>query len=234
MSQMETGYQQFCPVAMASDILGPRWTLLIVRNLMLGLTRFNDFRRSLPRMSPTLLSRRLRELEEAGVVARRPSPTDAGVAEYHLTAAGQELGPVLVAIGAWGHRWAESKPQLDKLDAQLLMWDMRRSIRVDRLPLRRTVVQVIYPERPAGERDWWLLMEPGAGTDLCGIDPGYDVDLYVTTDLRTMTAVWMGIEPLASALAAERLVLTGDRGLAARFAEWIGLSVFAGIEKAVA
>ncbi len=132
-------YQQFCPVAMAAEILGSRWTLNVIRELIGGSTRFNDLRRGLPQMSPALLSKRLKELEAQGIVQRVPSKREPDVMEYHLTPAGQELGPIVEAIGVWGHRWTETKPQLDNLDVGLLMWDMRRSLKVGELPLRRVV-----------------------------------------------------------------------------------------------
>lgn len=230
----ENSYQQFCPVAMAGEILGSRWTLLVLRELVSGTTRFNDLRRGVPRMSPALLSKRLKELEAAGMVRRVASPQGQGVVEYHLTPSGYELKPIIEAIGVWGHRWVESRPQLEKLDAGLLMWDMRRRLRIDELPPRRTVIQFIFPERPDGERAWWIVVDPRSGPDLCAVDPGFDVDLYVSTDLRTMTAVWMGIEPMSRPIADNRLTLVGDARLKQRMATWLGLSSFAGVQKQVA
>lgn len=230
----EVSYQQFCPVAMAGEILGARWTLLLLREMIAGSTRFNDMRRGVPRMSPALLSKRLKELEEAGVVQRVASRREPGILEYHLTPAGRELRPIIEAIGVWGHRWTETRPQLEKLDASLLMWDIRRRIRVDELPTRRNVIQFIYPERPDAERNWWIVVDPHDGPDLCAIEPGFDVDLYVRTDLRTMTAIWMGMEPLSRALSDNRLALIGDAGLQKQIANWLGLSAFAKVEKQVA
>jgi len=229
----EISYRQFCPVAMAGEVLGTRWTLLLLRELVCGTTRFNDLRRGVPRMSPALLSKRLKELEAAGIVERMASPQDPSVLEYHLTPAGREFKPIIDAIGVWGHRWTETRPQLEKLDAGLLMWDMRRRLKVDELPRRRNVIQFIYPERPDGERTWWIVVDPHTGPDLCATDPGFDVDLYVRTDLRTMTAIWMGIEPMSRSISDNRLTLIGDAGLQKRMATWLGLSSFAGVKKQV-
>ena len=220
-------YKQFCPVAMAAEILCPRWTIVLLRELVAGSTRFNDFRRGIPRMSPALLSQRLKELEAAQIIRRTPSPTEPGVFEYHLTASGRELEPLVEAFGIWGQRWVETKPSLQNLDVSLLMWDMRRSLDPTPMPKRRSVIQFQYPELPAKERSWWLLVEPNAGVDLCSIDPGFDVDLYVSTDLRTMTAIWMGWDSVRNALSAQRMILTGDRKLAADMQTWLGLSRFA-------
>jgi DNA-binding HxlR family transcriptional regulator len=220
-------YKQFCPVAMAAEILCTRWTVVLLRELIAGSTRFNDLRRGTPRMSPALLSQRLKELEAANVIRRTPSSTEPGVFEYHLTTAGRELEPLVQAFGVWGQRWVESELSLQHLDAPLLMWDMRRNLDPNPMPKRRSVIQFQYPELPAGQRSWWLLVEPNGGVDLCSIDPGFDVDLYVSTNLRTMTAIWMGLDTVRAALASERLLLTGDRQLATDMQSWLGLSPFA-------
>ena len=229
----EGSYRQFCPVAMASEILGARWTMNLVRELVAGSTRFNELRRGLPRMSPALLSKRLKDLEEHGIVSRAPTARDPEVMEYRLTTSGQELAPIIEAIGVWGHRWTHTHPQLENLDAGLLMWDLRRNLRVDALPPRRKVIQFIYPEQSERDRNWWIVVDPEQGPDLCSVEPGFDVDLYVCVDLRTMTAVWMGIESAEKAIDEERLVLTGDKALQRTLLDWIGLSIFAGVEKQV-
>ena len=224
-------YKQFCPVAMAAEVLCTRWTVVLLRELMAGSTRFNDLRRGVPRMSPALLSQRLKELETAGIVCRQPLPTEPGVFEYRLTAAGHELEPVVEAFGIWGQRWIASELSLQHLDVSLLMWDMRRNLDPTPMPNRRCVIQFLYPELPPGKRSWWLLVGPDTGVDLCSVEPGFDVDLYVSTDLRTMTAIWMGLDNVRSAQRSERLMLTGDRRLAAHMQEWLGLSHFAKEQK---
>jgi DNA-binding HxlR family transcriptional regulator len=218
-------YKQFCPVAMASEILCTRWTIVLIRELIAGSTRFNDLRRGVPRMSPALLSQRLKELESDGIIER--TPTESGLFEYRLTAAGRELKPLIEAFGIWGQRWIEAELSLQHLDVSLLMWDMRRNLDPTPMPKRRCVIQVLYPELPPAQRSWWLLVEPDIGVDLCSVDPGFDVDLYVATDLRTMTAIWMGYENVRKALSAGRMMLTGDRKLAADMQAWLGLRPFA-------
>ena len=220
-------YKQFCPVAMAAEILCTRWTIVLLRELVAGSRRFNDLRRGVPRMSPALLSQRLKELESAKVICRTPSPTEPGVFEYQLTEAGRELEPLVQAFGVWGQRWVDSELSLQNLDAPLLMWDMRRNLDPDPMPKRRSVVQFQYRELQPAHRSWWLLVDPDTGVDLCSIDPGFDVDLYVSTDLRTMTAIWMGLDTVRNALRAERMILTGDRLLASNMEAWLGLSPFA-------
>jgi DNA-binding HxlR family transcriptional regulator len=220
-------YKQFCPVAMAAEVLCTRWTVVVLRELVAGSTRFNDLRRGVPRMSPALLSQRLKDLEVAGVIRRVASKTETGVFEYHLTPAGRALEPIVEAFGVWGQRWIEKDLSLQNLDVQLLMWDMRRGLDVSPMPKRRSVIQFRYPELPPAQRSWWLLVEPKAEVDLCSVDPGFEVDLFVSADLRTMTAIWMGHDTVRSAVSAKRMVLTGDRGLAADMQTWLGLSPFA-------
>lgn len=225
------GYRQFCPVAMAAEILCARWTVLVLREMIAGSTRFNELRRGLPRMSPALLSQRLKELEAAGVIQRTPAPDEPNVFEYRLTQSGRELEPVVMAFGVWGQRWVSSELSLQHLDAQLLMWDMRRNLNPRPLPQRRSVIQVIYPEQPSALRSWWLVIEADGAVDLCSIDPGFELDLELSTDLRTMTAIWMGLESVRSALESGRISVAGDRKLAASMQTWLGLSPFAKEQK---
>ena len=223
-------YKQFCPVAMAAEILCTRWTVVLLRELIAGSTRFNELRRGVPRMSPALLSRRLKELEAAGIVTHR-SGSEHGVLEYQLTAAGRELGPIVEAFGVWGQRRIESHLSLQHLDVQLLMWDMRRNLNTTPMPKKRSVVQFTYPELPATQRSWWLIVDPTESVDLCSIDPGFDVDLYVSVDLRTMTAIWMGLDTVRAAIVGRRMLLTGSRQLAMAMQTWLGLSPFAKEQK---
>ena len=225
-------YKQFCPVAMAAEILCTRWTVVVLREFMAGATRFNDLRRGVPRMSPALLSRRLKELEAAGVLARRKIASEPGVSEYQLTTAGRELKPLIEAFGVWGQRWVDKELSLTHLDVSLLMWDMRRNLNPSPMPGRRVVILIKYPALPAATRAWWLVVEPETGVDLCSVNPGFEVDLYVSTDLKTMTAIWMGLDSVPAAVASGRLLLTGDRRIASDMQKWLGLSRFATTRKA--
>src|SRR3954451_5366820 len=220
-------YQQFCPVAMAAEILCTRWTIVVLREMFAGSTRFNELRRGVPRMSPALLSRRLKELEAAGIVARAASAADQALFEYHLTESGRELGPIVEAFGIWGQRRIEADLSLQHLDVQLLMWDMRRNLNTTPMPASRSVVEFVYPELPAAQRRWWLIVDPETGVDLCSVDPGFEVDLYVSVDLRTMTSIWMGLDTVRTAVANRRMILTGHRQLATAMQTWLGLSPFA-------
>jgi len=217
-------YGQFCPVSMASEIVCSRWTTLVVRELLCGTTRFNDLRRGVPRMSPALLSKRLKELERAGVVQTRRN--ESGVVEYHLTEAGEDLRPLILGLGFWGQRWVESQLSLKNLDPSLLMWDMRRNLNPKPLPPKRCTIQFQYPELPPAKQCWWLVVDGGT-VDLCGFDPGFEVDLLVTSSLRSMTAIWMGLTVVRKEIEAGHLELDGDPAIARAMQQWLGLSPFA-------
>ena len=223
----EVDYGQFCPVAMAAEVLCTRWTMLVVRELICGSKRFNDLRRGVPRMSPALLSRRLKELEQAGIIRRVASPKETGLFEYHLTRSGRDLQAVVEAMGLWGHHWVETSAVLQKLDPGLLMWDMRRRIDPAPMPRRRCVIQFLYSDLPAARRGHWLIVTPGEEVEVCSVDPGFETDLYVATDVRTMTSVWMGLMPFAGALRDKKIVLTGDKALAGTMQKWLNFSAFA-------
>jgi len=222
----QTTYGQFCPVAMAAEILCTRWTVVLLRELIAGSTRFNDLRRGLPRMSPALLSQRLKELEAAGIIHRLPSARDSGAFDYRLTEAGKELEPLVEAFGLWGQRWVDSELSLQRLDVQLLMWDMRRNLVLEPLPPRRCTIQFQYPELPANRKNFWLVIDAGT-VDLCGFDPGYEVDLLIRSALRTMTAVWMGIAKVRQEIEAGNIEIDGDRAIGDAIQDWLGLSPFA-------
>jgi DNA-binding HxlR family transcriptional regulator len=221
---MAESYGQFCPVAMAAEIFCTRWTPLILRELVAGSTRFNDLKRGVPRISPTLLSKRLKQLEEAGVVERVKSADEAS--EYRLTPAGNDLKTVVLDLGFWGQRWIEAQSSLKNLDPSLLMWDMRRNLDPTPMPQPRAVIQIVYPELKRGARSWWLVIANGE-TDLCKVDPGFEVDLYISTDLRTMTAIWMGLTSVRSEVDAGHMHLTGNEKLKNAIQQWLGLSPFA-------
>lgn len=228
----ESTYGQFCPVAQASEVVAERWTPLVLRELLCGSRRFNEVHRGVPRMSPSLLSKRLRGLRRAGLVER--CELDDGGTGYRLTPAGEALRPVVEALGTWGKRWLRPGVRRDDLDASLLMWDLRRRVRGDALPDHRVVVHFRFRGAEKGKRRWWLVLEPGEQPDLCLHDPGYGVNLTVDADLATFTEVWLGDLPLAEALDRDdgsAVELTGPTHLRRAFPSWLRLSLFAGVER---
>lgn len=223
---MGASYYQFCPVAKAMELLDERWTLLIVRELLSGSERFNEVRRGVPRMSPTLLSKRLNQLLRAGVVDKRVDGNDV---RYVLTPAGEELRPVVDALAVWGLRWIGELGDRD-LDPKLLMWDMRRNIDRDALPDGRTVVQFSFPDVPAGNRHWWLVLTPG-GADVCDADPGFEVSVTVTAGLRQLIRFWRGELSWADALRSGAVELQGPEPLRRAVPTWFTLMPFAAVPR---
>ena len=217
-----SGYGQFCPVAKAAEVVTTRWTPLVLRELILGSTRFNEIHRGVPTMSRALLSQRLKELEQVGVIAR-VLPEGRKSAEYHLTKMGQELKPIIVALGVWGQRWVESAVASNDWDAGALMWDVRRRIDVSALPETRTVIHFDYEDAPKELSAWWVVVDNGE-VDLCQSDPGFDVDLFVVSDVRTMARVWIGKQSLTGAIDDEAIFVTGDRQLRTSITSWLLLA----------
>jgi DNA-binding HxlR family transcriptional regulator len=220
------GYGQFCPVAKGAEVFAERWTPLVLRELLCGSTHFSDLHRGVPLMSRTLLSLRLKQLEEIGVVKRAPS---ARGSQYHLTEAGREFAPIVHQLGEWGQRWFHTKFGKDELDVTLLMWDMRRNVKPTAFPSERVCVQFHFSDQPMLKRKWWLVSDRG-DVDLCATDPGFEVSLYVTTDMRTMCRVWLGDLALGTAVDAGGILIDGPRVLQQGFGRWLGLSGFATIK----
>jgi DNA-binding HxlR family transcriptional regulator len=222
------GYAQFCPIAKATEVIGRRWTLLILRELLCGSHQFNDIHRGVPKMSRSLLAKRLGELEAEGLVERRV--TSGEHPEYHLTDSGEALRPIVVELGNWGKRWVGQGVSERDLDARLLMWDVQRRIERDRLPERRVVVCFRFPDAPEKQKDFWLVLERDQ-VDLCLKDPGYEEDLYVTSDVESFTKIWLGDTHFDRALHNGDVSLSGPSRLRTQFPRWLGLSMFAGIRR---
>lgn len=226
---MRGDYGQFCPVALASEVLAERWTLLIVRELLAGGRRFNDLKRGVPRLSPTLLKQRLQTLEHAGVIERRPSTGSRGL-DYCLTEAGLALKPVVTSIGEWGQRWARDiRPQ--DLDAGWLIWTMHRRLNTAAMPPGRTVIEIEFVDGPARQRRFWLVHSAGT-VDVCLKDPGYDSTVRVCTRVRALAEVWRGIRSLKDELRAGSIQVEGASADRRAFPDWLLLSVYAPIKRA--
>jgi len=222
-------YGQFCPVAKALELLGEKWSLLIIRELHMGATRFNELQRGLTLISPTVLTKRLKELSDAELVLRKKIPDQRGY-EYFLTQAGTETLPILTTIGEWGMRWARGDLRDTDLDVELLMLYLQRSIKTECLPGENAVIQFKFTDLEKLNY-WWLLVK-GCNVDICLENPGKEVDVYFTTDLRTMINCWMGDETYKAAIAAKRLSLVGPSALTRNIQHWISDSIFAGIPPA--
>lgn len=232
-----------CPTVVIVNSVPWRWQprfsgrggiILLLRELLAGSTRFNDLRRGVPRMSPALLSKRLKDLETAGILTRCKTSGGPDFFEYQLMDAGKDLRKVVEAVGIWGQRWIETKASLENLDPELLMWDMRRNIDPKPMPRRRTTIQIIFKDLAKSRQKWWLIVQPDREVDLCSVDPGFEVDLYLSTDLRTMTEIWMGYTTITRAKEQGKLFISGNRQLETTMRSWLSLSPFAKVDKLVA
>ena len=224
-----TKYGQFCPVAKAAEVFAERWTPLIVRELVCGSHRFNELESGLPNISRSLLTQRLRSLEQVGVIERRPTE-DGRTWGYHLTEAGVELGSIVVALGEWGQRWVNHEIGPSDLDLDLVMWDLHRRLNWDNLPSSRRVV-VRFDFSGAQSRTYWLVLEHGEAS-VCRGDPGFEVDLYVTADTAAFHRVWIGHLQLADAVREGLIRIDGPSDLVHAFPSWLSYSVFARIPPA--
>lgn len=209
-------YQQYCPVARALEVLADRWTLLIVRELLLGSHRFNDIERGLPGISRSLLASRLRDLQHAGIIERLPS-LRSRVEEYHFSDAGHELKPVIEALGGWGVRWAFDDPKPEELDAGLLVWKIHQRIDRDRLPDQRLVVEFDFTG--GGGRRVWLVLDPRE-VSVCVTPPRFEADLIVRADLSLFYRVWLGRLDYATAMRSGQIVVEGPPTLARQLPRW--------------
>jgi DNA-binding HxlR family transcriptional regulator len=217
-------YGSFCPVAKASEVLTERWTLLVMRELLLGSRHFNDLRRGLPPMSPSLISKRLQTLQACGVVERLEVAGKQGT-EYRLTAAGEELRPIIESIGHWGQRWVRSDLRSEELDAGALMWYIHRHFRVDKLPNSRVVMHIELTDEKH-LKHWWLVLQ-APEVELCIDDPGFDVEIELAVDLRSLTQIYIGDLSMQEALATRRVRARGPAHLLGNMPIWFARSKFA-------
>ena len=224
MRAMARGYGQYCPLALGAELLCQRWTLLVVSRILDGCTRFNEIHRGLPRISPSLLSKRLTELEEAGIVRKEATP--AGESHrYALTQAGLDLEPMIEALAVWGQHWARDM-EIDDLDPGFLVWSMHLRIDVDAMPPGRTVLEFEFTGAPKDCRQFWLVHQDKV-VEMCLKDPGLDVDLVVASDLRLFVETWRGFRDLRTEIEARRIRLLGPENLRRQFPDWLLLSSLA-------
>lgn len=219
-------YGQFCPVAKAAELFCERWTPLIVRDLAAGATRFSELQRGVPLMSPTLLSKRLKQLQTEGVVEARPA---ARGKTYHLTTAGREFIPMVIALGTWGQRWSRRQLAEGEVDLGLLLWSLERSADAAAFGKPQSLVQVEFTDQPKDKRLWWFINRDDA-CELCLEDPGFEVDLYLACSLPDMIYILRGDLALTPALSSGRLEAHGAAPARRALRAWLNLSPLAKIK----
>ena len=224
------GYGQFCPIAKASEVFCPRWTTLILRDLAGGASRFSQLQRGVPLASPTLLSRRLKELEAEGIVERRRGQSGRGWT-YHLTPAGMEFAPIVMALGTWGQRWSRRDLAPDEVNLDLFLWAMENTVNPAAFGDRRTVIELKLADQPAHKSRWWFINENG-GCELCVKEPGFEIDLYVFSNLPDMIRIWRGDLSLGTVVSAGRLETHGRGKVVKAFPKWLSVSTLAHVAPA--
>ena len=222
-------YGQFCPVAKATEIIGEKWTLLIIRELLMGGSRFNELHRGLSLISPTILSRRLDTLSEHGLVVKKKIPGQRGY-EYFPTDSCQELLPIIRNLGNWGMRWARSNLTEKDYDVELLMLYLKRSINADKLIGKETVIRFTFTDIDTYP-EWWLVVT-GEDLDLCVKNPGKDVDVYFTSTVKTMVDIWMGDNAYKKAIRDGDLKIVGEKTLTRNVTAWMSNSIFTDLPSA--
>jgi len=222
-------YGQFCPIAKAAEIVGERWTFLIIRELLMGGHRFNELQRGLGDISPALLAARLKAFESEGLLVRRRISGQRGY-EYYPTPACEQLMPVLISLGEWGLCWTKHMLTIEDLDVEYLMLCLERSIDPAQLPGTETVIQFKFMDL-AEQRDWWILVREGK-VDVCVTAPGRDVDVFFTTSVRTMHDVWMGDRTVRDAVVSGDLLIEGEPALTRHMSCWLKPSALANSKRA--
>lgn len=211
-------YGQFCPIAKASEIIGEKWTILIIREILMGGTRFSEMQRGLGTISPTLLTRRLHDLEERGMIFRKKASGKRSYT-YHPTASCKELMPIILTLGDWGMRWARSNLQAHDYDVELLMLYLERSICPEKLPETETIARFSFTDM-TDKSEWWIVVADDA-VEVCDKDPGKDVDVFFTTTVKTMADIWMGSETYRKAKRDKKISIVGNRYLVNNVTDWM-------------
>ena len=221
------GYGQYCPLALAAELLCERWTMLVISRIIDGCTRFNEIHRGVPKISATLLSQRLAQLEHAGLIERRPLESGRG-SSYELTDAGRDLDPIIMNLAAWGQKWARDMEHED-LDPAFLAWSMHTRINADVMPDHRIVMEFAFSGTHKGFSRFWLVVENGK-VDMCLKYPGYEVDVTVSAEIRRFVEAWRGFRDLRKEIRAGKIRVEGPVAYRKALPDWLmlsGLATFA-------
>lgn len=217
-------YGQYCPLSLAAEILCERWNLLIVSRVIDGCHRFNEIHRGVPKISATLLSKRLQDIEHAGLITRTPLPSGKGY-DYQLTDAGRALDPIINDLAAWGQQWARDMTTED-LDPAFLVWSMHLRLNSEKMPAGRTVLAFEFTGAPKDLRRFWLVNTDGT-VEMCLKHPGYDVDVTVRANLRRFVEAWRGFRNLRTEIADGQIRVEGPSRLVKQLPDWLMLSALA-------
>ena len=216
-------YGEFCPISMATNVLCERWTLQIVREMVLGATKFSEFQRHMPKISPTLLKNRLRTLEDQGIIIRKRVPGGRSQ-EYFLTSSGKTLEPVLTQLGKWGFQYAYAAMTDEQVNVYTLMRDVTAAIETGELPAGETLIQINFTDLGEGGRQF-IRIEDGS-SEICDQETGHDVDVYLTTTVRTLTEIWYGEISIRAAEKQGHLIIVADPVYTHNISKWLRISEY--------
>lgn len=221
---MKKGYGQYCPLSLAAELLGQRWMILVISRLIDGCTTFNEIHRGVPRISPSLLSKRLGELEDAGLLVREKLAGTNGY-RYLLTEAGAALEDIIMQMAIWGQHWARDM-HLEDLDPAFLAWSMLTRINTGAMPAGRTVMEFEFGDIKEGFHRFWLINTDGV-VDMCLKHPGFETDLLISTELRRFVEAWRGFRDLREEIYTGHIKLEGPAAMKRQFPDWLLLSALA-------
>ena len=219
---MNNGYGQYCPLALATELLGQRWSILVISRLLDGCTTFSEIQRGVPRISPSMLSKRLEEFEHAGLIRRT---TRKGGTAYQLTEAGKDLDGIIMDLAIWGQKWARDMT-MDDLDPAFLAWSMHTRVDPSVFGEGRTVIEFEFSGTPRGTDTFWLVFTDGT-VDMCLKYPGFETDLLVKADLLRFVETWRGFRSLEDELYTGKIRLEGPPPLKRAFPSCLQLSALA-------
>ena len=221
---MKKGYGQYCPLALAMEIFGQRWTMLVISRIIDGCHTFNEIHRGVPGISPSLLSHRLNELIDHGIVFREKHPQKTSYT-YHVTEAGQDLESIIMNIAIWGQHWGRDM-RLEDMDPAFLAWSMHTRINTQAMPSGRIVMEFEFTGTSHDVNRFWLVHELGK-VDMCLKHPGYETDILITSDLKIFIEAWRGLRDLRAEINERQINLTGPSTLRKSFPDWLLLSSLA-------
>lgn len=217
-------YGQYCPLALSAEVICERWNLLILRRIIDGCHRFNQIHQGVPKISATLLSKKLLALETYGLIVKKPTKLGRGY-DYEPTSACLDLEPITNSIAVWGQRWAREMTATD-FDPEFLLYSMHRRLDTSRMPQGRTVIAFRFTAAPKHCNRFWLVHCDGV-VEMCLKDPGYPEDVYVRSDLKRFIETWRGIRHLHTEIRSGAIKVHGPAKLVRAFPSWLMLSAYA-------
>ncbi len=219
-----SSYKQFCPMAMASELLCQRWNLIILRELHLGSSNFNTIRKGVPKISPALLSQRLKYLENHKLIFREKETIGTKV-NYILTTSGKATFDIISKLGDWGKLWFDESAIIGNSEPQLLMWDLQRNIVLNKLPQRNLIIEINF-SLEKNYPNWWIIFKPPSSIDLGHIDLGQDADVVINSSVEALTKLHMGFNNFETLIEVNEIEVLGADDIITSIPDWLGTTHF--------